>query len=442
MDLEEWIARNLNDSRVSNYEKLFVRNVLPHIDSLSLNAISAQHHFIDDRGKSRYCDFVIQEGDDLKVAIEIDGFDKTGTGHGMTRSEFLDWQRRHASLVSQGWRVLRFANTDVTHSSKRCAEHLNLLLRDERSRESHRRSLEKRIHDLENRQQSDRERLKIAEEKAPYVVEPPVFVRQDLRGELKQLKSVLATASQASKLSNKERQRLDDLDQAQLKVQALEKETDFMKTTIWAMTALISLLLILFFLNRSDFDKSAISGSSEADRKTEVRPARPTGEQDASTSNSPESERQVEVQPARPVDSQITPTTSPSRAERQVEIRPARQVDEQVTSAILAGNSCVHPLPWREARTHIGKVAAISGPVARVTYREDVRGSPTFITLGRAFPSSERVNIVIWGTHRNKFIQVLDQDLEGRDVCVFSEIQERDGLPQIELKNRTEIQVQ
>ena len=74
MDLEEWIARNLNDSRVSNYEKLFVRNVIPHIDSLSLNAISAQHHFIDDRGKSRYCDFVIQEGDDLKVAIEIDGW--------------------------------------------------------------------------------------------------------------------------------------------------------------------------------------------------------------------------------------------------------------------------------------------------------------------------------------------------------------------------------
>ncbi len=46
------------------------------------------------------------------------------------RSDFLDWQRRQASLVAQGWRVIRFANVDVRDNALRCAELLGLLLRD------------------------------------------------------------------------------------------------------------------------------------------------------------------------------------------------------------------------------------------------------------------------------------------------------------------------
>jgi very-short-patch-repair endonuclease len=390
LNLEDWFVRN-QDRLGSDYEKLFVKNVLPLVNGLNISALSAQYHFLDDRGQNRYCDFVIQEGYELKIAVEIDGYDKRNTGHGMTRLEFLDWQRRHASLVSQGWRVLRFANVEVRDDPARCAEHLNLLLRDERSRESHRRSLEKRIRDLENRQAPEQEHLKVAEDRATYDATASVPKNQEQDNELKRLKLALATAGQAVQLSDQEHQRLNDLDQAQLKIQVLEKETNLMKTTIWALTALMALLLTLFFLDRSDFGEPTAVSAPEAEREVDVRPARPA--------------------------------------------------DEQVTSPTLAGSSCTQPLPWNKARTHVGEVVALSGPVTRVAYREDVRGQPTFITLGRAFPSHERVNVVIWGNHRAKFTEVLEQGLEGRDVCIFSEIQERDGLPQIMLRDRTELQL-
>lgn len=46
----------------------------------------------------------------------------------MSRDDFIDWQRRQASLVSQGWYVLRFANNDVRDFPDDCAAHINSLL--------------------------------------------------------------------------------------------------------------------------------------------------------------------------------------------------------------------------------------------------------------------------------------------------------------------------
>ena len=236
MDVTAWLARNGHLLKDSRFEQRFVQDVLTRVPDLDFSAVAAQYQFTDDRGRPRRCDFVIREGTGVRIAIEVDGYDKRGTGTGMSRGDFLDWQRRQASLVAQGWRVIRFANVDVRDQSARCAELLGLLLRDERSKESHSRNLEQRIRELE----AAGER-KVAEERARYGQE---------RTELEQLRCELALARQAAGLSGEESQRLAQLEHAQQQVKVLERDGDVMRTTIWAFTVLLVVVLVLVFLDR------------------------------------------------------------------------------------------------------------------------------------------------------------------------------------------------
>ena len=380
MGASVWLARSGHLLKDSPFEELFVRNVLTRVPDLDFRALSAQFRFTDDGGRTRYCDFVIQEGEGVRIAIEVDGYDKRGTGTGMSRSDFLDWQRRHASLVAQRWRVIRFANVDVRDRAPACAELLGLLLRDERSKESHSRSLEQRIRELETTQER-----KVAEERTRYGEE---------RGELERLKAELALARQAPRLTGEEGRRLEELEQAQAQVKVLERETNIMKTTIWAFTALLAVVLFLAFQARG-----------------------PSGE------SAPASQRPM--------------TTAPP----QVQPEPRREVAPLQPSPTLAGSSCGQPIPWGLARERIGEVVAIAGPVARVAFRDDVRGRPVFITIGQAYPSRQRVDLVIWQGERDAFLPLLQQGLEGRDVCAFADVRERDGVPQMVLRNRSELQL-
>lgn len=132
LDIDRWIESN-KQKFGSDYEVMFARNVLPKVHGLDLNNITLQYPFRDKDGKQRYCDFVVVESDTVRFVIEIDGYDKRGTGTGMSRDDFIDWQRRQASLVSQGWYVLRFANNDVRDFPDDCAAHINALLNRLRS---------------------------------------------------------------------------------------------------------------------------------------------------------------------------------------------------------------------------------------------------------------------------------------------------------------------
>jgi len=127
MTFSEWVELN-REKLGSKYEILFATRVLPLVQGLQSDNVTAQHPFVDTDGKNRYCDFTIAESEVVRVAIEIDGYDKRGNGTGMSHEDFLDWQRRQASLASQGWHVLRFANRDVRDHPGRCADYISRLL--------------------------------------------------------------------------------------------------------------------------------------------------------------------------------------------------------------------------------------------------------------------------------------------------------------------------
>lgn len=71
-------------------------------------------------------DFAIEEPG-VKIAIEVDGFDKAGNG-GMTPKQFANFLDRQNALMTQGWVVLRFTNSLVTNDPVACRRQIELAL--------------------------------------------------------------------------------------------------------------------------------------------------------------------------------------------------------------------------------------------------------------------------------------------------------------------------
>lgn len=118
----------------SSYEVQFVEYVLSRVEGLDFGSVGIQTPFKDSLGKSRRIDFTIQESPAVRIAIEVDGFDKRGRGAGMTRGEFRDWSRRQSDMSGQGWTVIRFANALVDREPANCARNIELVLRNERAK--------------------------------------------------------------------------------------------------------------------------------------------------------------------------------------------------------------------------------------------------------------------------------------------------------------------
>ena len=127
MTWQEFLAKNR--SKLSPYEVKFVERVLSQVPGLDFATVQAQTPFTDGRGRRRRIDFTITQGEHVRIAIEVDGWDKTGSGTFMTRDEFDDWSRREVTMTSQRWLVLRFANRLVDRSPKSCARHIALVLK-------------------------------------------------------------------------------------------------------------------------------------------------------------------------------------------------------------------------------------------------------------------------------------------------------------------------
>lgn len=130
----KWYSDNKHKFH-SEYEHVFFKKILMHLPNLDFSHVHAQLPFKDDDGKQRYCDFAINESENIRLAIEIDGYDKSGNGQGMSHDDFVDWQRRQAALTSQGWYILRFANRDIRDEPKRCHENIKKTLHRLRTRD-------------------------------------------------------------------------------------------------------------------------------------------------------------------------------------------------------------------------------------------------------------------------------------------------------------------
>lgn len=419
MNLNDWRKKN-RPYFGSEYETQFVDTVLPLVKGLNLDALSAQYPFRDRDGRQRYCDFVIHENDNVRIAIEIDGYDKRRTGEGMSHVDFVDWQRRQAALTSLGWYVLRFANRDVREEPKRCAEHISLLLKY-------------------------------------------------LRGK-----------SQPNELSVEEKAQLDGLTKAQKDtIKQLKLEKSSMKYAIASFTTIILILVMVIVWQSNDLSHRQPSASLQSaaipqELKTPVVSGGVLSKNPPATAQNPATQTQSDalVKIHKQYNHVLTskgitcetnelagydgiPTLdkqghfscrcttdmmcmlmNPHMHEYSGEIYP------EVIANAPKGTKCENPISWEDARQNIGKTFVVVGPLIKVTQPENVRGNPTWIDIGATFPNSHRLTLIIWGNKMAEFPFLKKGQMDGKKVCVVGRIDSYKGIPQIELRHEGQFMVE
>jgi|SRR5215470_14336365 len=83
----------------------------------------------------------------------------------------------------------------------------------------------------------------------------------------------------------------------------------------------------------------------------------------------------------------------------------------------------------KEAKEHVGEVAAVCGVVVSANYSARTKGQPTFLNLDEPYPTPV-FTIVIWGTDRAKFGEP-ERTYQGKKICVTGQIKSYRGSPQI-----------
>jgi hypothetical protein len=104
--------------------------------------------------------------------------------------------------------------------------------------------------------------------------------------------------------------------------------------------------------------------------------------------------------------------------------------DQQNTAAndTTSETAVTRCIPVKEANSHIGETACVTGKVVSVSYLPNVRGKPTFINFDNSYPK-QTFTAVIWGDVRSKFDD--PEVFEGQEIEVTGTISEYAGKPQI-----------
>lgn len=412
MDIQRWIEVN-KDKFDSSYEQMFAERVLVGVDGLDLRTVVTQYQFKDLDNKTRYCDFVIREGS-IRIAIEVDGYDKRNTGQGMTHDEFVDWQRRQAALTAAGWHVLRFANRDVRDRPGQCKRYIELLLRDQRSKSQHQSSLESAIAQISKELEAAQRKVGTADQVG------------NLTRQINLLKNQLLVAKSAQPLTERDRREMEQLvtrleeenrelkqekNKLEQQTQILGGENSTMKTTVWAFTLIIGFLIAAgaYVLGGKDGNVPVVAHVS-------AEPVR----QAAALQNPASQPETVTTAQAAPV------KLAPAPQSQQVAARAAT-----AAPATPSGQTCDTPINWRSAKDYAEQRVAVLGTVAEYRYMPNVNGSPTWINLGAKYPNKNRLAVIVWGDNRDRFGRALTSNLVNRQICILGTVKMRDGVPQI-----------
>jgi hypothetical protein len=110
-----------------------------------------------------------------------------------------------------------------------------------------------------------------------------------------------------------------------------------------------------------------------------------------------------------------------------------KQIEQKVTPPPSA-------IPASEAVEHVGEVQKVYGKVASTRYTYWTRGQPTFMNLDKPYPN-QIFTVVIWSSDREKFGMRPEKRYKDKAICVTGLIEEEEGVPQIVVKDPSQIQI-
>jgi len=97
---------------------------------------------------------------------------------------------------------------------------------------------------------------------------------------------------------------------------------------------------------------------------------------------------------------------------------------------------------WDEAHFYYGESVTVCGPVVGTHFASDSNGQPTFLNVGEDYPSQDRLVVVIWGNNRDNFPDDPENYYFGERICITGEIEEYEGVYQVEAKRESDIEVE
>ena len=394
MNFSNWVERH-RDKLGSEYEIIFAEQVLPLVEGLQCDVVTPQYAFVDSDGKNRYCDFIIIESEAVRVAIEIDGYDKRGTGTGMSYADFLDWQRRQASLASQGWPVLLFANREVSDEPLRCARHISRLLN--RLRQA----------------QTGRVEIITTQSKPQGGIAVPAKVENAKLSAHPEILPLSAPERLESAVASRT---------VKLPVEHLPEVPTKRNHKLLLMVALTVLVALVLWQNS------------------------PTVATQVALSNSP---------PPRYVPTDALPAyASPARTSTLAGTPvPVALVGSNAGSGKPSYGTlnCRNPLDWSFAKKYIGQVVTVIGPLVATKPMPNVTGSPMWLDVGNLYPSRSRLTVVVWGKHWSKFdarqlnakywSETIFDEVGYASICITGKVSEYKGVPQIELQDPSQFKI-
>lgn len=91
-----------------------------------------------------------------------------------------------------------------------------------------------------------------------------------------------------------------------------------------------------------------------------------------------------------------------------------------------------------EAAKHIGDSVNVCGKVAGAVFLEQMENSPTFLSLGAAYPD-QLLTLVIWKDQRGQYTTAPETQYMNKDVCVTGKIILSRERPQIVIYKKEQI---
>ncbi|NBO53750.1 MAG: hypothetical protein EBU84_03980, partial [Actinobacteria bacterium] len=102
-DWKEFRNKHKDLIRHSKYEWDFVNDVLVNVPGLKPSQVFPQHEFVGKDGRTYHMDFAIIT-ENVKIAIELEGFDKKGQKRGPSHADHSKQIERLQALTLNGWK--------------------------------------------------------------------------------------------------------------------------------------------------------------------------------------------------------------------------------------------------------------------------------------------------------------------------------------------------
>jgi hypothetical protein len=108
-DWSEWRKHWRSTIKHTEFEWDFAMDVIPAVIGLQPSQVTPQHPFVGIDGRQYHMDFAIVT-EKVKIAIELEGFDKDNSGSGQSKKKHDEFNRRIQSLTALGWKPLTITN--------------------------------------------------------------------------------------------------------------------------------------------------------------------------------------------------------------------------------------------------------------------------------------------------------------------------------------------